>query len=69
MWEYFSIELNAAELRDPQEEHLTDLEMARRLSEAIIHTVQHYKTEGCQLVNMEFNAGQVVINFRVPLEN
>ena len=65
MWEFFSVELSAAELRDPDEDSLTDLELARRLSEAIIHTVQHYKAEGCQLVNMEFNAGQVVINFKV----
>jgi hypothetical protein len=57
----FSVEMNADDYAD--EPNLTDHEIAQRLSQAIVKTVEAYRAEGCSLVSMEFNNGLVVLQF------
>jgi hypothetical protein len=64
-WQHLTVTLDSAELH-PHPQFLPKAELAQRLSEALIDTVQSYKREGWELVNMEFNAGRVRIHFRQP---
>lgn len=62
-WEYTSIYLSAKTLQKP-DEMISLPELANRLSQAIIEAVNRQKAEQWQMMNMEFNAGEVTIHFR-----
>jgi len=62
-WEYADVHLSAEALRKP-EEKLPLHELASRLSNAIIETVSAQKALRWELVKMDFDSGNVTIQFR-----
>lgn len=55
--------LNAHALKQPNEV-LSQAELANRLSNAIIEAVVEKKTQGWEMVKMEFAAGSVTLQFK-----
>jgi hypothetical protein len=64
-WESQIIRLNAHDLKQAGET-LSLPDLAARLSEEIVKTVQSHKNEAWQLVKMDFNGGRVTLEFRRP---
>lgn len=62
-WEYISFHLNASDLQ-ASNEGLALPELARRLSEAIIELTNQQKADRWEMVKMDFDAGNVTLNFR-----
>jgi hypothetical protein len=57
--------LHSQALKGPHE-ILTQAELANRLSNAIIETVVEKKSQGWEMVKMEFAAGSVTLQFKRP---
>lgn len=62
-WEYMQLTVRVADLLHPHEQPDTH-EMASRLSGAIIEAVNQQKTFAWEMVKMNFNGGDVTLEFR-----